>query len=208
MERLNKFIKTSILGGLLVLLPVVIVYMVYNWVFIKATDAIQPMTDFVGRMLPLPEFYLREMLADVLVFATLVFVCFLLGLFVKIGFGKFIHGFVEDRVLKNFPIYTIIKEVLVQFLGDKKSPLSEVVLCKPFAGGALMTGFVTDESENGFITTFVPTGPNPTSGLIFHLEEENVFRVELPVETAMKTIIAMGAGSAQLLMECNPQLEK
>jgi uncharacterized membrane protein len=45
----------------------------------------------------------------------------------------------------------------------------------------------------------MPTGPNPTSGLIFHLEGKYVHPVEIPVQDAMRSIISCGVGTAKLL---------
>jgi uncharacterized membrane protein len=62
-----------------------------------------------------------------------------------------------------------------------------------------MTAFITDTHQNGRYTVFVPTGPNPTSGLIFHIPQEYVHPVGVSVEAAMRSVIGCGAGSADLL---------
>ena len=61
--------------------------------------------------------------------------------------------------------------------------------------------FITDTHGDGSYTLFVPTGPNPTSGLIFHLEGRFVHPVNVPVQDAMRSIISCGAGSARLFAE-------
>jgi uncharacterized membrane protein len=58
---------------------------------------------------------------------------------------------------------------------------------------------VTDEHEDGSFTVFVPTGPNPTSGQIFHLNQKYVHPLDVGVEDAMRSIISCGAGSTDLL---------
>jgi uncharacterized membrane protein len=68
-----------------------------------------------------------------------------------------------------------------------------------------MTGFVTDIHENGLYTIFVPTGPNPTTGFIFHLEEAYVQKIDTPVEEAMRSIISCGAGSECLIKNLGSQ---
>jgi len=64
-----------------------------------------------------------------------------------------------------------------------------------------MTAFITDTHEDGSYTLFVPTGPNPTSGLIFHLAGKYVHPVDVPVQDAMRSIISCGAGSSKLIDE-------
>lgn len=62
-----------------------------------------------------------------------------------------------------------------------------------------MTGFVTDELPNGKLTIFVPTGPNPTNGFIFHVDEDQVEYLDTNTEDAMRSIIGVGVGSADAL---------
>ena len=67
-----------------------------------------------------------------------------------------------------------------------------------------MTGFVTDdELGHGFLTIFVPTGPNPTNGFIFHVPEDKVYYVDVRPEDAMRTIIGVGTGSRILFAGWN-----
>ena len=70
---------------------------------------------------------------------------------------------------------------------------------KPYANEVLMTGFITQTHKNGMFTVFVPTGPNPTSGNIFHLPASLVSRINVPIEEAMKSVVACGIGSEVLL---------
>ena len=53
-----------------------------------------------------------------------------------------------------------------------------------------MTGFITDD-QGEIITVFVPTGPNPTSGNIYHLAKDRVLKTGAPVDNGMKTIICL-----------------
>jgi uncharacterized membrane protein len=62
-----------------------------------------------------------------------------------------------------------------------------------------MTGFITDEHHDGLYSVFVPTGPNPTTGYIFHLKPKYVHHVDVPIENAIKSVISCGAGSSDLI---------
>jgi uncharacterized membrane protein len=82
---------------------------------------------------------------------------------------------------------------------SRPSPFSSVALARIFDNDTLVTAFVTDRHVDGSYTVFVPTGPNPTSGGIYHLKAENVFPVDVSVEDAMRSIISCGAGSSTLI---------
>lgn len=194
MSRMKSLIKTSFLGGLTVILPVAILVFVFKWVFGVVARVIQPLTNLI-----LIKSNLREIMADLLALAIIITVCFIVGVIVKTQIGRFIHTSLENSILKFAPGYSLIKETIMQFLGRKKTPFSSVALVQVFGNETMLTAFVTDEHLDGRYTVFVPTGPNPTSGNIYHLESRFVHQVDVPVEDAMRSIISCGAGSAMLI---------
>ena len=194
MGRLKTFIKTSLLGGVGVVLPIAIFVFIFTWLFDSVTDIIQPLTNLI-----MIKSNLREIVADLIVIALIIAGCFIIGVFVKTKVGKFFHESLENRILKIAPGYTMIKEIVMQFFGKKKTPFSSVALVQIFGTEALMTAFITDSHEDGSYTVFVPTGPNPTSGNIYHLKREYIHHVNVSVEEAMRSIISCGAGSTPLI---------
>ena len=194
MSRMKSLIKTSFLGGLTVILPVAILIFVFKWIFGVVARVIQPLTNLI-----LIKSNLREIMADLLALAIIITVCFIVGVIVKTQIGRFIHASLENSILKFAPGYSLIKETIMQFLGRKKTPFSSVALVQVFGNETMLTAFVTDEHSDGSYTVFVPTGPNPTSGNIYHLESRFVHQVDVSVEDAMRSIISCGAGSAMLI---------
>lgn len=124
-------------------------------------------------------------------------------LLVRTRLGTWLYALIESRLLRRAPGYSMIKETIAQFLGKKQMPFSSVALVKIFGNDTLASAFVTDTHEDGSYTVFVPTGPNPTSGAIYHLQAENVFPVAVSVEDAMRSIISCGAGSSVLIAKLN-----
>jgi len=196
MPKAKSFVRTTLLGGLVVVLPATIVAVVFRWLFYKVTDWIQPLTDALTRRAALP-----EIVADLIVVAVLLAACFLIGLAVRTTVGRLLFERLEARVLRAAPGYNLVKETVNQFLGRKQTPFSAVALARIFDNDTRVTAFVTDEQDAGaLVTVFVPTGPNPTSGQIFHLPRGQVTRLAgVGVEQAMRSIISCGAGSASLL---------
>jgi len=193
-KKLREFIKSTLIGGLLVVLPVAIFAFVLVWLFNLVHRAISPLTKIVT-----PASNAQVILADVLVVLVLICVCFLVGAVVRTRLGTWLYLLLETNLLRRTPGYSLIKETVSQFLGSKKSPFSSVALARLFGNDTLVSVFVTDTHEDGSYTVFVPTGPNPTSGNIYHLPAENVTPVEVPVEDAMRSIISCGAGSSVLI---------
>ena len=198
MDRIKAFFKTSLLGGTVVILPVVILIFVFNWLFDFVTNRIQPLTNVVIKQYEIP-----EISADIFVIFIILMICFSVGVFVRTRLGKFVYRSIENRILKAAPGYSLIKETIVHILGEKESPFSTVALARIFGNETLVSSFVTDRHADGSFTVFVPTGPNPTSGNIFHLKREYVHPVDVPVEEVMRSIISCGAGSKKLIEDLN-----
>ena len=201
MEKIKLFIMTALLGGVTVILPVVILFVVFGWVFNFITSIIQPLTDLI-----VAKSDVREIMADALVLVITLAVCFFVGLAVRTKFGGYIFHLIEQRLLKVAPGYTLIKETVLQFIGSKRVPFSSVVLVRLFENDTLATAFVMDEHVNGILTVFVPTGPNPTTGFIYHVKSKHAYKVNVTVEEAMRTIIGCGAGSSKLLEKCQHKI--
>ena len=199
MERVKEFCKSTIIGGLLVMLPVAISLFALKWVFGTIRAGISPVTTLVMKNSPL-----QGVVADVLVIALLVLACFLVGAIVRTKLGKWIYSILEKKVLLKAPGYSLIKETVAQFIGNKKSPFSSVALAQIYCNDTMVSSFITDEHEDGSYTVFVPTGPNPTSGNIYHLPPQYVHPVDVPVEDTMRSIISCGAGSSVLIKKKEP----
>jgi uncharacterized membrane protein len=198
LKRTKTFLRTTLLGGVIVILPTIILIFAFKWLFGMVGNGIQPLTDLVVNTMPLPDRY-DQLIATAIVISVIILGCFFLGLFVKTRIGQWIYTGLEGSVLSRAPGYKMVKETVNQFLGKKKSPFSSVALIQVFENSTLMTAFITDEHENGMITVFVPTGPNPTSGFIYHLKKEFVHPVDVSIEDAMRSVISCGAGSEKLI---------
>ena len=122
---------------------------------------------------------------------------FFIGIIIQTRIGTFFKKAFERRYLMKIPGYKIARETVVQFFGKQKSFFKEVVLVDLFNSGTLMTGFITDD-HGEFITVFVPTGPNPTSGNIYHVPRDKVLKTTTAVDNGMRTIISCGAGSNEV----------
>lgn len=194
MEKFKSFLKTSIIGGVVVILPMFIFIMVFKWLFGWVTDIIQPLTNLI-----VTKSHMSEIIADAIVIAVILISCFIIGIIVKTKIGKFIHENLERKILKTAPGYSTIKEIVMQLIG-KKFPFSSVALVRVFENDTLMTAFITDtHEEDGSCTVFIPTAPNPTSGFIYHVKDEYIQHVNISVEEAMRSIITCGAGSNKIL---------
>jgi uncharacterized membrane protein len=200
MSRFNNFLVTTLIGGIAVVLPAALSAFLLKWLYKVVIGIIRPLT-----MLVFAKSNIQVIFADTIVIAIILLACFAVGMIVKTRVGVFIQESLDGYILKFVPGYSIIKETILQFLGKKKFPFSSVVLVRAFENDTLMTGFVTDEHPGGLCTVFVPTGPNVTTGFVFHLSRDNVYPVNVSADQAIRTVISCGVGSEKLIKAYSEQ---
>lgn len=203
LKRTKNFFKTTLLGGAIVIMPTIILIFAFKWLFGMVGNGIKPLTDLVINTITLPDRY-EKYIAPAIVISVIITGCFLLGLIVRTRIGQWFYNGLESSVLSKAPGYKMVKETVNQFLGKKKSPFSSVALVQVYENDTMITAFITDHHDNGTVTVFAPTGPNPTSGFIYHVKEEFVHPVDISVEDAMRSVISCGAGSEQLIKRLKP----
>ncbi len=200
LKNINQFLLTTLLGGVLVVLPIGLFYLLVKFIFDLATQVIKPIANLI-KIEGLNNDYLLQGIA----FLIIVGACFFVGLFVRTRSGKQIYAYFEQRSLAKLPFYNMIKETVQQLLSNKNRSFSQVVIADVMQ--TKMTGFVTHEHDNGYYTIFVPTAPNPTNGYIFHLTSDQLEFIDVKAEDAMRTIIGVGTG-AEILFNSTKKSEE
>ena len=193
-KRLRNFFRTTLIGGVVALAPLTLIILLFRWVINLIGRNLTPVVDKLMQD-PDPNPYIKLALY-VLTFTAIVLFFFIIGIIVRSRMFAFLNK-AEDRYLLKIPGYRLAKETVQQFFGKNRSFFREVVLVDIFNSGVLMTGFITDD-QGEIITVFVPTGPNPTSGNIYHMPKDRVMKTRASVDTGMKSIISCGAGSEQV----------
>lgn len=194
MKRLNRFVRTTLLGGAVVVLPVTIFFLLAKLIF----DTIRALIDPISSILPFP-FISSDFLLDLIALGLIIAFFFLMGLFVQTRLGQGLISLIESELLHRLPFYGAIKETVLQFTGAKRMPFSQVAIVRPYGPeGCKMYGFIADEHQNGMYTIFVPTAPNPTNGFIFYMEARDVELVDVKPEDAIRMIIGIGTGASKM----------
>lgn len=193
MSETKKSIIGNLKTGINAVLPLIILIALFSWGIKLVFRLIQP---FVVVLAPRAED--QTIFVKLAALFLILFGVIMIGAMLKSQKGRKRWAKIEAKIFRVLPGYTMIKETVLQFLGTKKVPFSQVAIVHTFDNSTRQIAFVTDEHKDGYYTVFVPTGPNPTSGNIYILPERNVKLIDIPVEQAMKTIIACGIGSDNL----------
>jgi len=192
MSRIARYLRKALIGGVVVVLPLFVFVNLLWWLASWIADQIAPVADFAQGHLGMPLWS-----AQALSIAAIVVACSALGVFVSTHFGNRAFNWLEANTVQRVPGYRPVKEIL-SYLGKRdQNPFTRPVLVS-VGPGLRFTGFLADEGPSG-TTVFVPTGPNPTTGLVLHVNPHDIERLAVPGSDVLKTILACGAGSQRLL---------
>ena len=201
---MKAFFRKAVVGGLLVLLPLFILCLFAWWVLGMLTGFLSPLALWVAQ-----ELGVMSGVGYGLVMIAVVLLCFTVGSLVMTRLGQWLHTQFDERMQRVAPGYRMVREIVQQLFGDsKQSPFAQGKVARVWPsgrGGVSLTGIVTSWHDDGGATVFLPTGPNPTTGLVLHVSKDHLELLpHVPVDSAFRTIIACGAGSAQLLAVVAP----
>ena len=190
-KLVKRDVRTTFFMGLLTLLPIAIIIAFFFWLFGLLVGIIRPILDLIGLNYNLFLFFVVLIVLFLLIFLT--------GLMVRTKGGNYAFIQFERLLLKLIPGYKQIKGMIDSFTGKGASKhYKSVVLVDVYQNGSLMTGFVTDKPAKGISTVFVPTGPNPTNGLIYHVNDKFITRSDVTPQKAFESIIAVGKNSTEV----------
>lgn len=199
MKRFRSFVSITLIGGLLVILPIVIFAWLVDWLLGLVHALIQPLSLWLVEQTTFTNY-----VADALGVLLLLSGCFLIGLFIKTSVGEWVHDQIDAWLTRLAPGYKTIREVVSQLLGGEgNTSLLKGDVCRAYimgrAAGVSVTAIVTAKHTNGDFTVYAPTAPIPTSGFVYHLSAECVEMLpHVSVEEAMRTVIACGSGSQMI----------
>jgi uncharacterized membrane protein len=130
-------------------------------------------------------------------------IIFFLGVVGRFAIGNRIVNSVEE-MMRKIPvvrtIYTATKEASKAILVSETERIKGVVLVEYPRKGIYTLGFTTGahieeaNRKTGIktVNVFIPTSPNPTSGYVVLIPEEELIYLDVSVEQALKVIISGG----------------
>lgn len=192
MRGLREFLKTTLVGGFLFIVPLALVVLLARATLKLISGWLQPLAEWLSA-----ERVSRVVVADVLAIVVLVAVCFLAGLFVRTRLGQAISLRLERRILRRVPGYAFLKSVTHEVAGLETGPNVAAALAR--FDDAWVLALLMERHADGLCTVFVPGAPSPTSGAIHYMTEDRVKLLEVPVLSVMKCIMSLGIGSGELL---------
>ncbi|MBR7799639.1 DUF502 domain-containing protein [Undibacterium fentianense] len=138
-----------------------------------------------------------------------VLIIFVTGLLTKNFVGKYIVSLWE-KFLTHIPIvssiYSSVKQVSDTLFSSTGNAFSKALLIQYPREGSWTIAFLTGKPGgavakhlNGdFISVYVPTTPNPTSGYFLIIPKKDAIELEMSVDTALKYVVSMGVVAPEM----------
>ena len=182
------FFKRITFAGLFAIVPLALTFYIIKIIIVFLDQLTAPIMEKIK--LEIPGFGL---------ILTLLII-FSLGIFVTNVLGRRLFSWTE-RLISSIPlvntIYNTLKQITNAFSGATQTENYQRVIYIQYPRKELWTiSFVTGESVDGsgkeYYHVFVPTTPNPTSGVFIIIPKKDAIEADLTVEEGLKAVISGG----------------
>jgi uncharacterized membrane protein len=193
----GQLIKRYFITGLLIWVPLVIT----GWVLSTIISAL----DQSLRLLPTnihPEALVGFAIPGAGAVLTLLMI-FLTGLLAANFIGQKLVGW-WDKLLSRIPVvnsvYKSVKQVSDTLFAPNGNAFRKALLVQYPREGSWTIAFMTGQPggdlvnhlKGDYVSVYVPTTPNPTSGFFLMMPAKDVVELNMTVDAALKYIISMG----------------
>jgi len=188
MTYTREFLKTTLVGGLLVFVPIYLAVLL----LLKAMGSVVGLVRPFSRLLP------DWVPADNLLSLLLVLsVCFLIGLGIRTPAGRAMRERIETSLFERIPGYALFRSLTQRLAGESRENVWKPALAE--IEDALVPAFIIEELEDGRFTVFVPSIPTPLAGAVYVLSRERVHPLDVPFTQAIQTVSRWGSGAKDLV---------
>ncbi len=197
--------KKYLIAGLLVWLPLAITIWVLTWLLGALNGVFAGLLSATQAVMPATAHATLEQLRHVPGLGVLVLALGLLlsGMFAANMFGQWWlrQG---NRLLSKIPIvksiYSSVKQVSDTLFSSTGNAFREAVLVQYPRQGSWTIAFVTGKPggevasklAGDYVSVYVPTTPNPTSGFFLMMPRADLIELDMSVDAALKYVISMG----------------
>ncbi|MXY46399.1 MAG: DUF502 domain-containing protein [Chloroflexi bacterium] len=188
LKKVEGHIQSKTLAGLIDLVPILVTIAVIVFLVEKTDSFVRPMPFVEGQPWDFPGIGLIVMIV----------LFYLIGLIISTTFGRRASGW-KDNLFELIPVvrnvFGVTRQVITSF--TSQYTFSRVVFLEWPREGMIAMGFVTGRAfsartKDSMALVYVPTIPNPTSGNLALVMEDDLIETDLEVDDAMKLVFSGG----------------
>jgi uncharacterized membrane protein len=187
----RDFVKTTVVGGLLFLLPVVLILFFLGYALGLMTTVFQ----WFSTSLQLGR--LGTVGVVILALLVLVLVSFVGGIVATTEAGGRFTVWLENTLLGAVPQYQLLKGMAQGLAHIESASNAKPVLVS--IDGGWQIGYQLEPLENGWVTVFLPQAPKAALGYIMYFAADRVRPLGITIVQAMGIVTSFGVGSREAL---------
>lgn len=196
MQALKRFLKTTIVGGLLFLVPVILLLVILGHAMRLVGKVAAP----IAANFPVHEIA-GVAVASLLAVLVLLVLAFFAGLVARTDTGRAVMRWFEESLLGGLPQYRMMKT-----MAEGLAQVEDASGIKPALvsiEGGWQIGYVLEEMRAGWTAVFLPQAPTPMSGNVMYMPSDRVRPLDMPIAEAMLLVKRLGVGSAGALRQAD-----
>ena len=194
MKKTAQFIKDTLVGGVLFLLPGALLLWLAEKVLPLARQLMKPVENLLPGHL-VAQFALGTLLAVL----ALLLVAFIAGLLARTAPGQRLIRWIEESIVGSLPQYRMAKSVLEGRGGGDGDGVPDVQPVLVPAGEGWRIGMKFDSIEGGWASVFLPNSPKARTGSIVLLPESSLRPLALPIGETTLLLSRLGGGAGAAL---------
>jgi uncharacterized membrane protein len=201
MKQLAEFLKTVIVGGLFVLLPLLLFYLLLSELLQLVVVLATPIADLFPQG-TFDEVKALEVIAIILIAGA----SFLFGLALRSMLLRRFGLYIERTLLGRLPLYTAVKGLSRGLLGAKEdTAFRPGVLHSPDGDREII--YVIEDHGDGHLTVLVPLAPASFSGYVKIMASDRIEMLDANLDEVSRAVSFWGVGVRDLLARSKTEKE-
>ena len=193
MKKLVAFVKTALVGGLFVLLPLLLFYLLLAELLELVVALATPIADLF------PKGTFDKVNMPVIIGAMLIVaVSFLFGLALHSATLRRSGRWVERTLLEQLPLYKAVKRLARGLVGEQEDAAFRSAILHS-DGGEREIVYLIEDHGNGQVTVLVPWAPASFAGSVKIVGSDRIEMLDASVGDASRVLGHWGVGARELL---------
>ncbi|MBW2418645.1 MAG: DUF502 domain-containing protein [Deltaproteobacteria bacterium] len=186
-----NFIKTTLIGGLIFLVPLIVLIVVIG----QAIGVLIVVAEPIAELIP-AETVAGIALVNLIALGAVILLCFLAGLVARSAAARKLTDMAESKVLQKIPGYTIIKGIASGISPYEDAHLTPVLVT---FDDCMRFGLEVERIGEERVVVYFPGSPNAWSGIVNIVMAKQVRPVDVPIMSVFEHAERLGKGAHEML---------
>ena len=197
-----KFLKSALVNGLAMLIPVVLVFLAIKEIFALLVNVATPIAD----LFPPGTFdHVKE--TEILAVLLIVGLAMFLGILSKIKAGRVLGRSIEKHTLYKIPMYRMLKSLVGAFLNLESEKSFKPAFIENDSGD-MDPVYVIEDRGRPRVVVLIPWAPTAFAGSVKLVNRECIHYLDVTLDEFSLSLTHLGTGLSELLPAENEILRK